>query len=129
MRFGLEELKPASATFRNGDRYIAFELHGDELAVRIGIGSNHWEEASFNSIRLDTLVNFMFGRLPRGCHKISDCSLQDCVGKAMKDLKEFTYEFLCGDFRPFLRTLAMYNREKKEAAKVAQDLSSRIYLA
>ena len=128
-KFVLEELLPKVATYRNGERYVCFELNRDELSVRIGVGSHRGQEATFNSIRLDDLVNFQYGRLPKGCHSVDDDGLQDCVGKAMKDLKEFAYEFLHGDFRPFLRTLAMYHREQRAVKAEAVDLSKQFYLA
>ena len=129
MNFMPEEFQSNRATFRDGERYISFLLEDETLTIRLGVGSHDGEEAKINSMRLDEMVAFLFGGLKRGCHCTNDAGLEDCLASAMKDLREFANEFLRGDFRPFLRILAIKKREERDAEKAKKELAEKIYLA
>ncbi len=127
--FCLEHASPNQAVYRDGDRYTVFALENGELTLRLGVGSHDSAEALINSMRLDELVAFMYGGLRRGCHATTEHGLERCLASAMKDLKEFAHEFLRGDFRPFLRVLALKKREDRQAATSKESVSKQIYLA
>lgn len=129
MNFQPETLTPEKATFRDGDRYVMLALEEGLLTARLGVGSQAEGQASLSSMRLDEMIAFLYGGLKRGCHAADEVALDACLCGVMKDLKEFANEFLRGDFRPFLRVLAMKKREDREAAKAKEDLAKKIYLA
>lgn len=127
--FDPAELFANRATFRDGERYVSLLLDDSTLSVRLGVGSHDADESLINSMRLDEMISFLFGGMKRGCHCVDEKGLADCLQAALKDLKEFAHEFLRGDFRPFLRVLAIKKREEREAAKANKDLPEKIYLA
>ena len=129
MSFSPDGLYSDRATFRDGERYVMFAIEADCLTTRVGVGSHDTDESKINSMRLDEMIGFLFGGLKRGCHSTNDAELSLCLSGAMKDLKEFAHEFLRGDFRPFLRVLAIKKREEREAEKSKKDLAEKIYLA
>ena len=125
--FEMETLTPNRVTYRSGDRFVSIEIANSELSMRIGIGSS--AGGASNSMRLDEMTHFMFGGLKRGCYSANELELKQCLERAMKDLNEFAHDFLRGDFRPFLRILAMKNREEREAAKAVDAKRAQVYLA
>jgi hypothetical protein len=127
--FCAEALSPKSATYRDGDRYVTFLLEDGCLFLRLGVGSHDSLETTINSMRLDEMVGFLYGGLKRGCHAMDEKAIHECLAGALRDLKEFAHEFLRGDFRPFLRVLAIKKREEREAEKAKLDATQHIYLA
>ena len=127
MHFLPESASPTTALYRDGDRYIEFLLDEDCLTVRLGVGSHDPGESLINSMLLNEMIGFLYGGMQRGCHAVDEKGLDVCLQAAMQDLKEFAHEFLRGDFRPFLRVLAIKKREEREAAKV--EAEKKIYLA
>ena len=110
--FTMESVLPDRATYRNGDRYLAFTLLNGEMHVVLGIGYAESTTDHANSITLDAMVHFLYGSLRRGVHKIGPLGILECSGKVIADLKEFANEFLQGDFRPFLRVLALKYKDE-----------------
>lgn len=110
--FELESVSPSQAIYRDEDRYVTLTEEDGFITVRLGVGSMDAAQQSINSMRLDDMIMFMFGGLRRGKSRLSQTNLPDCLRSAMKDLREFAHEFLHGDFRPFLRTLALKHREE-----------------
>jgi len=129
LNFNAVDLNANRATFRDGERYVTFLLEQSTLTVRLGVGSHDTNEAIINSMRLDEMIGFLFGGMKRGCHCIDEKGLDECMQAAIKDLKEFAHEFLRGDFRPFLRVLAIKKREERETARAQEAISGNIYLA
>ena len=129
MHFDPVELYADRATFRDGERYVMLLIEQSTLTTRLGVGSHDTNESLINSMRLDEMISFLFGGMKRGCHCIDEKGLEECLQAAMKDLKEFAHEFLRGDFRPFLRVLAIKKREEREAAKAKEDFAKQVYLA
>lgn len=105
---------PAVAIFKDGERFVRFELCDSSLNLRLGVGSHEDEDLKTTSMRLDEMIAYLYGGLKRGCHAVDDRGLTACIDDAMKDLKEFAHEFLRGDFRPFLRVLATKKKEERE---------------
>ena len=127
--FATEAVNQAAAVFRDGDRYVQFSLQDKTLSLRLGVGSHDPEDSIINSMKLHEMIGFMYGGMQRGCHVVDEQGLDACLAAGLKDLKEFAHEFLRGDFRPFLRVLALKKREEREATKAKQDLAEQIYLA
>jgi hypothetical protein len=99
------------------------------LTVRLGFGLHDIGNQSLNSMRLDEMIAHVYGGLKRGCHAVDNNGLEGCLARAVKDLREFANEFVRGDFRPFLRILAIRHREERDAARAKAEPSQQIYLA
>jgi hypothetical protein len=117
--FELESVSEAQAIYRDEDRYVTFTEEEGAITLRLGVGSLDAAQQSINSMRLDDMVRFMFGGLQRGKNRLEKTNLSECLKSSMKDLREFAHEFLHGDFRPFLRTLALKHREDKGTLREA----------
>ena len=128
MGFTPSTLTPQNATYRSGDRYVTFVLNDGAVYTRLGVGSHDLSEHNINAMRLDEMIKLLFGGMQRGCHPLTDETLHACLASAMSDLKEFAHEFLRGDFRPFLRVLAIKHREDV-AAEGAKKPNDQIYMA
>jgi hypothetical protein len=128
MHFEPVATSPNVVTFRDGERFVRFELVENILTIRVGVGSHEDEDLGITSMRLDEMIAFLYGGLQRGCNAVDDRGLTACVDAAMKDLKEFAHEFLRGDFRPFLRVLATKKREDREL-ELANQKSGKAYVA
>ena len=61
---------------------------------------------------LEDMIHFTYGSLDRGVNKVDYLGVRECLARAMKDLREFASEFLNGDFRPFLRVVALKFRDE-----------------
>jgi hypothetical protein len=110
--FLLESLNEQEATYRDKDRYITFEMEHGLIHIRIGIGLVEQTSGHTNSMRLEDVIRFTYGGLQRGVNKVENLGVAECLARAMKDLREFASEFLHGDFRPFLRVVALKYRDE-----------------
>lgn len=110
--FLLESIRDEEATYRDKDRYITFEMEHGVIHIRIGIGLAEHVGGHINSMRLEDMIRFTYGGLQRGANKVEYLGVGECLARAMKDLREFASEFLHGDFRPFLRVVALKFRDE-----------------
>lgn len=107
-----ESITDHEATYRDKDRFITFELEHGVIHIRLGIGAAEHEDGHVNSMLLEDIVRFTYGGLRRGANKVEFLGVGECLARAMQDLKEFASEFLSGDFRPFLRVVALKYRDE-----------------
>ena len=128
MHFAPVAASPNAVTFRDGERFVRFDLTGFNITVRLGVGSHEDMDFAINSMRLDEMIAFLYGGMKRGCQAVDERGLQLCLEAALSDLKEFAHEFLRGDFRPFLRVLAAKKREERELDKM-REAASKVFLA
>lgn len=111
-KFLLESAAETTATFRDEEQYIKFTLKDGDLLVRIGVGYPEHTDAHIKSMRLDELIHFLYGSLQRGVNRVDEFGVRESLSRAMKDLWEFAPDFLNGDFRTFLRVVALKYREE-----------------
>lgn len=110
--FDLESVSDALVTYRRDEEYVNFTLNDGHLGICLGVGHpEHDEGINIRSMKLDDLVRFQYGSLHRGVHSVSELGLSMCLERARADLQEFAPDFLIGDFRAFLRTVALKHRE------------------
>ena len=110
--FLLETITEHEATYRDKDRYISFEMRHGVIHIRLGIGLVQQREGHINSMLLEDMIHFTYGSLDRGVNKVGNLGVRECLARTMKDLREFAAEFLNGDFRPFLRVVALKYRDE-----------------
>lgn len=110
--FVLESVTDHKATYREKDRYLTFEMEHGVIHIRLGIGQAEHTEGHINSMLLEDMIHFTYGSLDRGVNKVEYLGVRECLARAMKDIREFASEFLNGDFRPFLRVVALKHREE-----------------
>jgi hypothetical protein len=110
--FLLETLTEHEATYRDKDRYITFEMQRGVIHIRLGIGLVQQDDGRINSMLLEDMIRFTYGGLNRGANKVEYLGVRECLARTMKDLREFASEFLSGDFRPFLRVVALKYRDE-----------------
>ena len=111
-KFLLESTTDKTATFRNQEQYIKFTLKEGQLFTRIGVGYPDHTDGHIKSMRLDELIHFLYGSLPRGLHKVDGLGVRESLALALRDLWEFAADFMNGDFRTFLRTASMKYRDE-----------------
>jgi len=78
-KFFLESMSERTVTYSNEDQYIKFTLKDGDLLVRIGVGYPDHTDAHIKSLRLDELIHFMYGSLPRGVNKVGDLGVRECL--------------------------------------------------